>query len=287
MNCRKCGAEIPEQSKFCPNCGKETFYVRRLPIIMIVLLTVIFIAFGIMELGSGPVSIAVATIPGIILMVLIYRLDQIEPEPVSLLVQLFLGGAVLGIVMATVLELSAEVRLLSFVEPGTFLYCLLDAFLVAALIEESCKYTILRKLSWKYPSFNYRFDAVVYSTTVAIGFEITEDLLYLIGSSAGTSFLRAAFPGHCVFGIYMGYYYGRAKAFAQRGQFRKAAAMHRMAVLVAVCLHGMYDFICMYTQFAPDVVSVLLLIAMIAIMIGLNVAAYIKIKRSAYEDRRI
>jgi hypothetical protein len=43
----------------------------------------------------------------------------------------------------------------------------------------------------------------------------------------------------------------------------------------------------MYTQFAPDVVSVLLLIAMIAIMIGLNIAAYIKIKRSAYEDRRI
>ena len=40
----------------------------------------------------------------------------------------------------------------------------------------------------------------------------------------------------------------------------------------------------MYTQFAPDVVSVLLLIA---IMIGLNIAAYIKIKRSAYEDRRI
>ena len=150
---------------------KQTVYTRKLPIFIIVLLTLGFSIVGFSGgFGGATLALALSTIPGIVLMVLIYRLDRIEPERIGLLVKLFIGGGTVGIIVAVAVSLLFQVFLGYIFEPGTFLYVLIDAFLVTALVEESSKFLVLKKITWKHPAFNYRFDGVVYSTTVAIGF---------------------------------------------------------------------------------------------------------------------
>ena len=111
--------------------------------------------------------------------------------------------------------------------------------------------------------------------------------MYLINSSSGTAFSRAAFPGHCIFGIYMGYYYGQAKHLELAGQTAQAKSMRRKGVLIATGLHGLYDFCCLYVQSAPDLLIFILVVAVIALMVILNVTAYKNIKKYAQEDQEV
>ena len=299
MFCSKCGKEIKQGQKFCGYCGavvtetdivqKDTFYIRKLPLVMIVLVTLgLIITSFTMGAGSMTFAMGLSCIQGIILIILIYRLDRIEPEPVSLLVKLFLLGAILLPIAAIIIEsiIEAGVNVISM--PGTILNSILNAFLVAAFTEEMCKYLVLKKLTWRHPAFNFRFDGVVYSTTVAIGFEVVENLLYLIGSDASTAYLRSAFPGHCIFGIYMGYYYGQAKSLELMGDIKGSAGMRLKGVLVAIGIHGLYDSVAMICSGTEDALLIITsMLALVIIMCVLNVNAYKNIKKYAHEDTHV
>ncbi len=269
---------------------KDTFYVRKLPMVVIVLLTLgLFISSFIMGAdGSMSIAMLVASVPGIVLLVMIYKLDSIEPEPVPLLVKLFLLGGfavpIFAIIVGTVLEWVGN-ALFAYTP---VLYSLFSAFIVAAAVEETGKYMVLKKLTWKNPAFNYRFDGVVYSTTVALGFDIIENLLYLVGSDASTAYLRAAFPGHFIFGIYMGYYYGQAKSLELAGDLAGAKKMRRKGVITAVLIHGFYDFVCDISSFSDnDLILILGILLLVVVMCVLNVTAYKNIKKFAHEDRPV
>jgi RsiW-degrading membrane proteinase PrsW (M82 family) len=269
---------------------KDTFYVRKLPMVAIVLLTVgLFISsFIIGAEGSMSIAMLVASVPGFVLLFMIYKLDNIEPEPVPLLVKLFLLGGfavpIFAIIVGTVLEWVGN-ALFAYTP---VLYSLFTAFIVAAAVEETGKYMVLKKLTWKNPAFNYRFDGVVYSTTVALGFDIIENLLYLVGSDASTAYLRAAFPGHFIFGIYMGYYYGQAKSLELAGDLAGAKKMRRKGVITAVLIHGFYDFVCDISSFSDnDLILILGILLLVVVMCVLNVTAYKNIKKFAHEDRPV
>ena len=266
---------------------KETFYVKRLPIIMIVVLT-IGLFFGSAGAGNMSIAAAVSCVPGIVLIFLIYKLDKIEAEPVGLLVKLFLFGGLLLPVIAIIAEMAIGAVISLITYEGSLLYCFLEAFVVAACTEELCKYAVLKKLTWKHPAFNYRFDGVVYSTTVAIGFEVVENLLYLIGSTADTAYVRAAFPGHCIFGIYMGYYYGQAKTLELNGDITGSSKMRKKGIITAIIIHGFYDFICFVGQYTEyELIQVVTGLGLVVVMVVLNVTAYKNIKRFAYDDRPV
>ncbi len=268
---------------------KDTFYVRKLPMVMIVVMTIGLIITS-LTMGAGSMTIAmlVCCIQGIVLIVLIYKLDSIEPEPVGLLVKLFLFGAILVPIGAMIVEeiLQAVVNFVFW--PGTILNNIATAFIVAAFTEEMGKYLVLKKLTWKHPAFNYRFDGIVYSTTVAIGFEVIENLLYLLGSDASTAYLRTAFPGHCIFGIYMGYYYGQAKSLEMNGDIAGSAKMRRKGVIAAITIHGIYDAVAMISDGSDnDLLIIGSLLVLFVLMCVLNVNAYKNIKKFAHEDRPV
>ncbi len=268
---------------------KQTFVVRRMPIIVIIVLTIgLTLSAVFMEDSSMTLAAAVSSVPGIVLLFLIYRLDNIEPEPVGLLVKLFLCGGLIATVVAGLIEMVLDGFINILFGDNIILYCLAEAFILAAATEELCKYTILKFLTWKHPAFNYRFDGVVYSTAVAIGFEVIENLLYLIDSTAGTAFTRAAFPGHCIFGIYMGYYYGQAKNLELNGDKKGASVMRKKGVITAILIHGFYDFVCFIGAVPEsDVAQLLIMLGLVLLMVILNVTAYKNIKKYAYEDKPV
>lgn len=290
--CQGCGAELEPESDICTYCGsryvepKPPLVVRRMPMIFIAVLTLGFVITSFFaEEAEMDLALIVSCVPGIVLLFLIYRMDRIEPEPLELLVKLFFGGALIATIVASIIEVALDSVISAFFGWTPIIYCFLQAFIMAAATEELCKYAVLKTFTWKHPAFNYRFDGIVYSTTVALGFEIFENLIYLIDNTAGTAFTRAAFPGHCIFGIYMGYYYGQSKALELKGDAAGASSLRRKGIITAIMIHGFYDFVCFMAGVVDsELIQVLLGLTLIAVMVVLNVTAYKNIQKYAYED---
>lgn len=122
-------------------------------------------------------------------------------------------------------------------------FLLLDNFLVVAVSEEICKIAPVRLAAWKHPAFDYRFDAVVYSVSSALGFAAVENILYVVQSDLRTAVSRAVLsvPGHFFFAVAMGLLLSRAKQAEKQGNGRRRTVLCALAVLVPVVLHGVWD----------------------------------------------
>lgn len=183
-----------------------------------------------------------AVLPTILLLYYIYRNDTIEKEPPGLLASLLALGAVAAI-LSGALEGLGERMLVRLVDPDSLGYTILLAFLVIALIEEGAKFLLLKWRTWSNPNFNYRFDGIVYAVFISLGFAAYENIQYVLHYGLSVALPRAllAVPGHLVFSVLMGYFYGRAKLADSRDNELGAVMNLCWAFLVAVLLHGFYD----------------------------------------------
>lgn len=183
-----------------------------------------------------------ALLPAFFLLRFIYRQDQVEKEPPRLLIQLFGLGAVSAL-CALVLELIANRLLDILVDPSDPKYVYLLAFLVIAAVEEGAKLFFLYNRTWEERHFNYRFDGIVYAVFVSLGFAALENALYILGHGLSVALPRAilAVPGHMGFGVFMGYFYSRARLRKHRRRKRGVRVNLTLGYLSAVFLHGFYD----------------------------------------------
>lgn len=146
-----------------------------------------------------------ALIPAAILFVRIYQLDHIEKEPRRLLGKLVLFGA-LAAVPAALAQLLLTRAAGAALGRSTVWYLLLDNFVIVACSEELAKLLPVRLAAWDHPAFDYRFDAIVYSVSSALGFAAVENILYVLQSDLRTAVSRAilSVPGHFFFAVSMG-----------------------------------------------------------------------------------
>jgi RsiW-degrading membrane proteinase PrsW (M82 family) len=117
-----------------------------------------------------------------------------------------------------------------------------QAFIVAGFTEELFKFLALYLLVWRSPSFNEKFDGIVYAVFVSLGFAAVENVMYVMDGGYQTAIVRAitAVPAHALFGITMGYYFGIAHMYSE---LRSSYLIK--ALLMPILLHGIYDFILM------------------------------------------
>lgn len=188
--------------------------------------------------------IAAAVIPAIILLVKVYRSDRLEPESPKLLVALVIAG-ILSSMLALIEEIVLEYALDMLLSKDTVLYNLLLYFIVVAFSEESSKYLLMKRKTWKNPEFNCRFDGIVYAVFTSLGFALWENISYVFSYGIGTAVVRAvtAIPGHACFGVFMGIFYSIAKEYDYRGNKNASSFFRKLAVIVSVLLHGAYDFL--------------------------------------------
>ncbi len=233
------------------------------------------------ELGMSLTTALVAVLPAIIIVFYIYKKDTREHEPFGLLAKLFFFG-LLSIISAVLLESFGEQILIRVFEEKTILYLLLDNFLVVAVAEELGKYVAFKLGAWKNKNFDFTYDAIVYAVCVGIGFAIPENLLYVVDGGFSTAIMRAftSIPGHIAFAVYMGYYFGQAKACEQAGDAAGKKRFLRRALWIPVLWHGAYDF-CLSTDYLS------LLIVFIALVIVLDILALKLVKKASFGDRRI
>ena len=228
------------------------------------------------------ISIIAALLPALVLMFLIYRQDRVEKEPAGLLFRLFLLGALVTIPVGLLEGLSISFLRTVFPNEMSALYGFISNFLIIALIEEGGKYLVMRWSTWRHPAFNYRFDAVVYGSFTALGFAASENILYVFRMGIGVAPVRAvtAIPLHCICGIFMGHFYGMAKACERYGMKARCVQYHALSLLLPMLVHGFYDFSVTSPYAAMQTVF-------LVFVIGLDIAAIISVRKYARQDARV
>ena len=190
------------------------------------------------------ILVAAAVIPAVFLMVKVYRSDRMEAESTSLLWSLMKAG-ILSSLLALVEERILGGLLNLLVPEQTVLHEVILYFGIVAFAEESSKYLLLKRTSWRSAEFDCQYDGVVYAVFVSLGFALWENISYVMAYGFGTALVRAltAIPGHACFGVFMGIFYGLAKKYERRGQQDTAKLARVLCVVVPALLHGAYDYI--------------------------------------------
>lgn len=224
------------------------------------------------------VYVLAAVLPAIFLMGYVYKQDRIEKEPAWLLVSL-IGRGILAALAAIVLEMIGQSVLNAMVEPESPKYVLCMAFLVVAVAEEGAKLFFLYRRTWNDPNFNYRFDAILYSVFVSLGFAAFENIKYVFSYGLSVALPRAilAVPGHMGFAVFMGIFYGWARRCANWGNRFGCGVNMVLSCLFPVLLHGVYDSCCMTGTNQSTAVFVAFVIAMYLIV-------YLLIRRESRTD---
>ncbi len=217
-----------------------------------------------------------ALAPIVAILVFIYVKDKYEREPLGLLVGCFFLG-VLSVLPAIMLEKLAQKAGIN-VSNNTFI-TFIYAFLVVGLSEEFSKFLVIRFVVFKNKDFNEPFDGIVYCVVVSMGFAAIENVLYVMQGGVGVALMRmfTAVPAHALFGIFMGYFIGKAKFSNKKGWYLF------LGLLIAVAIHGLYDFFLFQMDFVYLKFAILpLLIA--ALFISLK-AIKIRVSNSPFIDK--
>jgi len=185
--------------------------------------------------------------PIVVIIVYVYIKDKHDKEPKRLLLFSFLLGAIVSIIVTTIIYMGLDIVLPlkdEFSVPQQFI----KAFLVVGLTEEFSKYIIVRFFNQPKKAFNEPFDGIMYAVMVSMGFAATENVMYVLESGYVTGILRAftAVPAHATFGILMGYFMGKAKFSKNR------IGLNLLGLLLAVTFHGFYDFF-LFIDFIPGI----------------------------------
>lgn len=207
-----------------------------------------------------------AAAPAIYLLYLIYRLDKKEKEPIGFVIKLAVFGALTTIPAAFIEEIGEAIIATTF-ELDEPIAIIMFYMIVVAGTEELVKMLVLYFATWSKPSFNCRFDGVVYASAVSLGFALLENVVYVFEYGVEIGIVRAltAVPLHCAAGIYMGEFYGNAKKYANEYNEGKKGSELAKAYFLPVLLHGIYDALC---SFEGDIWIVVFFIFVIVMYIA-------------------
>ncbi len=217
-----------------------------------------------------------ALLPGILIIIFIFRKDKVEHEPVSLIVKLVIFGAI-----SCIPAVFAETFIGSYVPfaEGSVGFAVFNAFVVAALCEEVCKYLLLRIGSWRNRNFDYRFDGIVYGVSVAVGFALLENVLYVMDGGLYVALMRGvlAVPLHAFCGVFMGIYYGAAKRYSIEGDHGKAMTETFKALIIPILIHGIYDSLAFLGEYGTTIV-------LLGFVLFMYIVAVKKVNQYSAED---
>ena len=142
-----------------------------------------------------------ALAPVAIIILYIYVKDKYEKEPRRLLFYAFLLGAIVSIIVTTVLYYFFDL-FLPLPDHFSIWQQFIKAFFVVGLTEEFSKYIIVRYYAQTKKEYNEPFDGIVYAVMVSMGFAATENIFYVLEGGYQVALLRAftAVPAHATFG---------------------------------------------------------------------------------------
>jgi RsiW-degrading membrane proteinase PrsW (M82 family) len=212
----------------------------------------------------GLAALIVPILPGVIWLYLLYRTDKYEPEPKRLVALTFLLGVV-SIVPAFFGERFGDriypylraVDAVASASPSMTINPValaIGCFLIIGPCEELAKFLAVRLVMFRSREFNEPLDGIIYASAAALGFGSLENVFYVIDFTGGPHVrwgmlgMRAflALPGHVIFACAWGVALGRAKFDPRYRVWPR--------LLLAMGLHGLYDFLLMVPPLRPLII---------------------------------
>lgn len=197
-------------------------------------------------------------------------MDKYEREPLKYLIITFILGTLTAVPVLLIGQMLGEYTH-SSAYANTLIEKIIYAFIVVAFTEELMKYLVLRIYNYPHPEFDEPYDGIMYGVAVSLGFAAVENVMYVVGSSAGNEFsigvlrMLTAVPGHAMFGVMMGFFVGKAK-FAKTPT--QTVVYRLLGLFVAIMLHGLYDFLLFLEDYRATIG------AFSSLFIGIAVATY-------------
>jgi RsiW-degrading membrane proteinase PrsW (M82 family) len=183
--------------------------------------------------------VGAAIAPGIALLCYFYLRDNLQPEPISMVVRSFLFGVLL---VFPIMMLQHIIQTEWNLSDAWF-----QAIAASAVLEEFFKWLVVYHTAFKHVEFDEPYDGIVYAVAVSLGFATLENFFYLIINGLNIAFWRALLPvsSHALFGIWMGFYLGKGKFTNNHG-----AKMRRLwlSLLIPILLHALYNIIFLTVQ---------------------------------------
>lgn len=220
-----------------------------------------------------------AILPSILLGFYIYKKDNIEKEPTSLLIKTLISG-ILGGVIVILLSLIFGIPKYNYQTPIEILFY---SFVLVSLIEEAVKFILFYLFCYKKKEFNYRYDGIVYASFLALGFATYENILYVFTTQdIITAIYRGVLtvPAHVFFAIFMGYYFALAKHYGRYNSKKREKKNLAFAFIAPFVLHGFFD----YALLSKSNIGLIFFLLFIFI---LYITSFKKVKETSNEDKHI
>lgn len=186
-----------------------------------------------------------AVVPVAALGYFIYSADK-NKEPASLLTKIFfLGfGSALPILIVELLVSS----FFPTENQSSFLITFVNTFFGVAIIEESFKWLVAKKVGYDGKHFDEIYDIIVYTVFSSLGFACIENILFVFSYGVGVALSRAIFtiPGHTCFGVVMGCFLARAKLSSVNNNHSLYNRNLILSILLPTLLHTFYDALIFY-----------------------------------------
>ncbi|MGC9327959.1 MAG: PrsW family intramembrane metalloprotease [Candidatus Hinthialibacter sp.] len=198
------------------------------------------------------VVIALAFGPGAFWLWYFYKKDNLEPEPKTLVLRMFILGMI-GVIPAFLAELIFQYPI-QLITSSTFFSSYMLLVVGAPIIEEYIKFWLVKRGVYNNVEFNEPMDGIVYTAAAALGFASLENLGYVGGAymttldaPSGSSeivwsvfIIRAIFsvPAHVLFSAMWGYALGASKFMRDR---ERARLFVRRGLILSMLLHGTFN----------------------------------------------
>ena len=127
------------------------------------------ILYSLNSMMANPILTLAAVVPAIVLMILVFKTDKLNKEPIGLLLSLIVLG-ILSTQLAALAENIGGTVLGLFWDKNSLIFRLLFYFIVVGGSEELAKYILLRWRTWRHKAFDCQFDGAVYAVFIFLGF---------------------------------------------------------------------------------------------------------------------
>ncbi|NUM49222.1 MAG: PrsW family intramembrane metalloprotease [Anaerolineales bacterium] len=182
-------------------------------------------------------GVALSLIPALVWLGFFYRRDRLEPEPKSMVIQVFfLGGLLAAAIGIPLLNNIFQISEWMF---SNLWIRLLGGILIVGFTQEFLKYAAVRWTVYKTDEFDEPVDGIIYATAAGLGYAAMLNILFVIesgGVDLGAGVLRITIISlaHASFAGVVGYFLGIEK-FENR-----PAWFTSLGVVIAAVLNGVF-----------------------------------------------
>lgn len=186
-----------------------------------------------------------ALAPVFMILFFVYSKDRLEREPFRKVAKVFLMSALFTFAVVPFERLAGLLVYTNYRAASLMDFEFAENFWGVAFVEELYKCLILLIFIWGDECFNFRYDGIVYAVTASLGFAALENVLYVMSIGPSVALGRALFsiPGHASFGVFMGFFFARAKHRKNQGNVLVMLFDLLSALASATLAHAIYDFL--------------------------------------------